>query len=105
MKISFALSALSCSFMCICFNANSQSAENRSAEYKLVWADEFDKDGPPDSSNWKFEKGFVRNEELQWYQQENAWCENGFLIIEARKESKPNPKYETGGKNWRTNRK
>jgi beta-glucanase (GH16 family) len=99
MKTTFALVLLSCSFICVSFNASSQS------EYKLVWADEFDNDGPPDSSNWKFEKGFVRNEELQWYQQENAWCENGFLIIEARKESKPNPKYETDGKNWRTNRR
>lgn len=47
----------------------------------LVWADEFDKDGPPDPRNWRFETGFVRNEELQWYQPENAVCRGGMLIL------------------------
>jgi len=56
--------------------------------YKLVWADEFDKDGAPDPANWGFEKGFVRNHEAQWYQPENAWCKDGKLIIEARRERK-----------------
>lgn len=41
--------------------------------YKLVWADEFSKDGKPDPKNWVFEKGFVRNKELQWYQPDNAF--------------------------------
>jgi hypothetical protein len=35
--------------------------------YKLVWSDEFDVDGAPNSKNWNYEKGFARNEELQWY--------------------------------------
>jgi len=43
-------------------------------KWKLVWSDEFDKDGAPDSSNWGYEKGFVRNSELQWYQPDNARC-------------------------------
>lgn len=77
--------------------------ENRDG-YKLVWADEFNKDGPPDANNWSFEKGFVRNEELQWYQEENARCEKGLLIIEGRKELKPNPNYEAGSSDWRKNR-
>ena len=72
--------------------------------YKLVWADEFNKNGKPDSTNWKFEKGFVRNEENQWYQEDNAWCENGLLIIEGRKEERPNPLYKEGSKEWRTAR-
>ncbi|MGN6439440.1 MAG: glycoside hydrolase family 16 protein [Agriterribacter sp.] len=54
-------------------------------KYKLVWSDEFDKDGRPDSTKWNYEKGFVRNEEFQWYQPENARCEKGMLIIEAKK--------------------
>jgi beta-glucanase (GH16 family) len=62
-------------------------------EYRLVWADEFNKDGPLDQDDWAFERGFVRNQELQWYQPENAVCKDGFLIIEARRESKPNPRY------------
>jgi beta-glucanase (GH16 family) len=72
--------------------------------YKLVWADEFNKDGQPDSANWTYEYGFVRNEELQWYQPDNARCENGLLIIEARKEEKPNPRYTEGSNDWRRNR-
>lgn len=72
--------------------------------YKLVWADEFNSNGKPDSSSWKYEQGFVRNEELQWYQADNTWCENGKLIIEARKENKPNPGFIKGSKSWRNSR-
>ncbi|MFT3949530.1 MAG: glycoside hydrolase family 16 protein [Agriterribacter sp.] len=74
-------------------------------KYKLVWSDEFNKDGEPDSGKWKYEKGFVRNEEFQWYQPENAFCKNGLLIIEARKEQRPNPLYTPNSNHWRTNRK
>ncbi len=70
-------------------------------DYKLVWADEFETEGMPDSANWRYEHGFVRNEELQWYQPENASCENGLLVIRAKKEEKPNPRYTTGSKDWR----
>jgi beta-glucanase (GH16 family) len=69
--------------------------------YKLVWADEFNRNGRPDTSNWRYEKGFVRNEELQWYQEENASVKNGLLIIEGRKESRPNLGYEAGSRDWR----
>ena len=72
--------------------------------YKLVWADEFNKNGKPDMAIWKYEKGFLRNEEIQWYQEENAWCENGVLIIEGRKENKPNPMYKEGSGEWRRSR-
>ena len=72
--------------------------------YKLVWADEFNKRGVPDTLNWRYEKGFVRNGEMQWYQQENAWCEKGLLIIEGRKQSKPNPGFEAGSRDWKKNR-
>ena len=40
--------------------------------YKLVWSDEFDVDGRPNRANWTYETGFVRNEEPQWYQPDNA---------------------------------
>lgn len=72
--------------------------------YELVWADEFNQDGAPDTTNWSFEKGFVRNNELQWYQKENAWCEKGYLIIEARKEFKMSPDYKADYQDWRTSR-
>ena len=70
-------------------------------KYTLVWADEFNKDGPPDPCNWTCERGFVRNQELQWYQPDNARCENGLLIIEGRRERVPNPNYSPGSRDWR----
>ena len=73
--------------------------------YQLVWADDFNIDGRPDSANWTYEKGFVRNNELQWYQSENAFCTNGLLIIEGRKEQKPNPIFQEGSSDWRKSRK
>jgi beta-glucanase (GH16 family) len=72
--------------------------------YKLVWAEEFNKDGHVDTATWRFEKGFVRNEEAQWYQENNAWCENGKLIIEARREQRPNPLFRSDGRDWRSKR-
>jgi len=68
------------------------------AEWKMVWHDEFDKDGKPDPANWDYERGFVRNDELQWYQPENATCKDGLLIIEARREQKANPDYKPGAR-------
>ncbi len=74
-------------------------------EWRLVWHDEFDTNGPPSPANWNFEHGFARNHERQWYQPENAWCTNGLLIIEARRESKPNPQFDRDSDDWRSSRK
>lgn len=74
------------------------------AQWNLVWADEFNTDGPPDPKNWQFERGFVRNNELQWYQPDNARCQDGLLVIEGRKEQKVNPNYQPGSDSWKTNR-
>ena len=59
-------------------------------EWKLVWSDEFDGQGLPDSTKWSFDIGDWGwgNNELQYYtykRVENARQENGYLIIEARK--------------------
>lgn len=72
--------------------------------WKLVWVEEFNRQGRPNPKDWNFENGFVRNEEFQWYQPDNAQCENGMLIIEARRERKSNPNYKPGSKEWRENR-
>ncbi len=88
---------------CISLNYSIAEAQNTS-DYKLVWADEFNTNGAPDSSNWTYEKGFVRNQEFQWYQPQNARCENGKLIIEAKKEERLNPMYVAGSKDWRKSR-
>jgi beta-glucanase (GH16 family) len=70
----------------------------------LVWNDEFNIEGKPDTSVWVYEKGFVRNQELQWYQPENAFCKGGLLIIEGRRENKKNPDYMAGSTDWKRNR-
>jgi beta-glucanase (GH16 family) len=74
------------------------------AGYTLVWSDEFNITGAPDPTHWTFETGFVRNQELQWYQPQNARVENGFLVIEARRERHQNPEYAVGATDWRRSR-
>ena len=74
------------------------------AGYALVWADEFNRDGEPEAKNWTYERGFVRNRELQWYQPQNARVVDGLLIIEARRERVANPNYEAASSDWRRNR-
>lgn len=67
---------------------------------KLVWADEFDYSGAPDSAKWDYDLGDGcpdvcgwGNDELEYYTKDpdNVRVENGTLIIEAHKS-------ERGGK-------
>jgi beta-glucanase (GH16 family) len=74
------------------------------SDLKLVWSDEFDKDGAPDPANWTYERGFVRNQELQWYQPANARVAGGLLVIEARRERAENPSFDAASPDWRHNR-
>ena len=62
----------------------------------LVWADEFDYEGVPDSTRWRYDLGDGcpqvcgwGNKELQYYTNhlKNAKVQDGFLHIEARKEA------------------
>ena len=80
------------------------NGEPSTPEFELVWADEFENDGRPDANNWSYERGFIRNREAQWYQPENAWCENGLLIIEGRRERVENPRYRRDSRSWREKR-
>ena len=61
-------------------------------------------EGSLDPADWNFEQGFVRNQELQWYQAENAFQEDGVLVIEGREEDFPNPNYDPSSSDWRLNR-
>ncbi len=66
-------------------------APSKPASWKLVWSDEFNYKGLPDSSKWNYDVGGDGwgNHELEYYTKarlENARVENGNLIIEARKE-------------------
>lgn len=58
--------------------------------YELVWSDEFD-DATLNTNKWNFETGGAGwgNQEAQYYtdRTENARIENGYLIIEAKKEN------------------
>ncbi|MCR9290083.1 MAG: family 16 glycosylhydrolase [Bacteroidetes bacterium] len=59
-------------------------------EWKVVWADEFEGEGMPDTSKWTYDIGDWGwgNNELQYYTDsrlENARLEDGNLVIEARK--------------------
>lgn len=87
-----------------------QSADRAPADrpaadgFELVWSDEFDVDGPPNPDNWSDERGFVRNEELQWYQPDNAVCRDGLLVIEARRERVANRRYDPESRRWNRRR-
>jgi beta-glucanase (GH16 family) len=72
--------------------------------YTLVWSDEFNRDGAPDKSNWTYELGFVRNQELQWYRPENAKVSEGLLVIEGRRERVRNTQFDASSSEWRRNR-
>ena len=82
-------------FLLLCGLALPSGAESAGTEYdlsslnyELVWADEFDTDGPPDPDRWAFDVGGSGwgNGELQYYMPNgNAEIENGILSIELRK--------------------
>jgi beta-glucanase (GH16 family) len=64
--------------------------ERGEPNWKLVWEDNFEKDGLPNPEIWRYEVGYIRNKEVQYYtanRSENARVENGNLIIEARKDN------------------
>ena len=86
------------------FAPDAAAAQSSADEWELVWHDEFDGSGDPDWQVWQSERGFERNEEYQWYQPQNAYRENGMLVLEARLDSIPNPNYQEGSRDWRRNR-
>lgn len=76
-------------FFFLCSISTLSFAQN----WTIVWSDEFDYTGVPDSTKWSFDvEGNAwdwGNNELQNYtpsSMANAWVENGNLIIEARRE-------------------
>jgi len=68
------------------------------AQMKLVWSDEFDYTGLPDSTKWSYDVGGggYGNHELQYYTKanlKNASVANGVLTISALKEAFGGNKY------------
>jgi len=83
--------------------------QTNAQNWKLVWSDEFNYNGLPDTLKWGNETGFVRNNELQYYTKqrlENSRVVNGNLLIIGRKESFKNANYTSaslvtdGKKSW-----
>lgn len=70
------------------------------AQWEMVWSDEFDYTGLPDSSRWSFDVGGHGwgNQELQHYTDgnpENAHVENGMLTITALKKKTGDNNYSS----------
>lgn len=77
-----------CLFLFALLTAGVSSAQS----WELVWSDEFDYDGLPDSTRWSYDVGGHGwgNQELQFYteaREQNARVDGDVLIIEAHKES------------------
>jgi beta-glucanase (GH16 family) len=61
----------------------------KAQDWNLVWSDEFNYTGLPDTTKWINEIGFLRNNELQYYtyrRLENSKVEDGALLIIGKKE-------------------
>jgi len=57
---------------------------------ELVFEDDFEGTGLPDSLRWNYEEGYVRNGELQYYtvaRPENCYRQDGYLHIVVRRDS------------------
>jgi beta-glucanase (GH16 family) len=73
----------------------SQTTDNLPSKWQLVWSDEFNYNGLPDSAKWGYDTGGSGwgNNELQYYiknDTSNAVVHNGVLYIIARKTQKEN---------------
>jgi beta-glucanase (GH16 family) len=91
---------------------NQEEAVIRSAVpagYTLVWSDEFNGSGQPNSANWNYHVGNGYNPglpgfqgwgngEWEWYRPENAYQSGGNLVI--RGDYSTTPYYNIGGQNW-----
>jgi beta-glucanase (GH16 family) len=94
-------------------HGNSKTKKSKSNKLKLVWSDEFNYTGLPDSTKWGYDVGVGDwgwgNNEAQFYTKadiNNAVVGNGFLSIIARKEKFESKEYTSarmitkGKKDW-----
>lgn len=91
-----------CALLLSCSSAEKKPSED-SSTYELVWSDEFNYEGLPDSTKWNYDTGDGcpdlcgwGNNELQYYTADrlkNARVEDGTLIIEAHRETYGNRNY------------
>ena len=89
-KKKFLLTCVAFLLTCVSVMAQQPAFKAMGKKGKLIWKDEFNGTGLPDSTKWGYEEGFVRNKESQYYTKarvENCYEENGNLIIESKKEN------------------
>lgn len=87
---------------CLYIQAQEANLKPLGEKGELIWNDEFNANGLPDSSKWGYEVGFVRNKEKQYYTKtriENCYQKNGSLVIESRKESYKDADYTSASIN------
>jgi beta-glucanase (GH16 family) len=78
-------------FLLVSFFVSISLAQTSPSSWKLVFSDEFDRDGQPDGRKWVYDEGCTGwgNREVQCYTRsrpENARVEQGNLILEARRD-------------------
>lgn len=77
-------------------------ADIKAQKYNLIWSDEFNYSGLPDTTKWINEVGFIRNRELQFYTKHrlgNSIVTNGNLLIIGKKETFKNAEYTSASIN------
>jgi beta-glucanase (GH16 family) len=88
MKIFISL-AICGQLLLVAFGYNEKPIKKQ--KFKLVWSDEFNTDGRPDSTSWAYDLGNGMdgwgNHEAQYYTNsvDNVYVKNGSLFIQARK--------------------
>lgn len=77
--------------------------------WRVVWEDNFDVDGQPNSANWNYHVGNGYNTgipdfqgwgngEWEWYRPENSYVQGGNLVLRA--DYSTTPYYNVGGRDW-----
>lgn len=84
-------------------HAQKSNTGKTDSKWKLVWSDEFNYTGLPDSTKWSYDTDGNNwgwgNNEAQWYTKarpENTWVSNGMLKITAVKEPTSGKEYSSG---------
>ena len=78
--------------------AAEENIENKYDGYYLDWHDEFEGDRLNEEL-WQVETGYKRNNELQYYSEDNVSIEDSMLILEGRREDKNGFAYTSGSIN------
>jgi beta-glucanase (GH16 family) len=66
----------------------------------LLHEDDFSRRCRLDPTFWLAETGFFRNREAQYYRPENAFCADGALVLEGRRENVANAGYDPQSADW-----